>query len=195
MGANVDVFGVLQKDLPGAVQQEADALGKGGVRGSRTVVHGKLPILIFPNLKLEALLQGPTLQRRRVIEAYANNLYIQCLKLFVEVAVPATFDRSAIGPGRWEKPQSRSDTLQVVRSARAAIGIGGGELGTRNRVFGGDTVERCDIPRINGVTAVLSGGVRVGIRCRTVLRVGVAGCVAACAAEREEADEKRGESH
>ena len=194
MGANVDVFGVLQKDLPGAVQQEADALGKGGVRGSRTVVHGKLPILIFPNLKLEALLQGPTLQRRRVIEAYANNLYIQCLKLFVEVAVPATFDRSAIGPGRWEKPQDRSDTLQVVWSARVAVIVGGRELRARNRVVGGSTEERCHVSGVDEITAVSDGGVCVGVGGRTVFVVSIAGVFAAGAGKTEEAQQKGGES-
>ena len=96
MGADIDVFGVLQQDFTRPVQEEADALGVGGVGVSCTVMHGKFPILIIPKLKLEAFRLGPTRQARGVTEAHAYNLYVQCLELFVEVAVPATFNRSTI---------------------------------------------------------------------------------------------------
>ena len=192
VSAHVDVFGVLQEHLARLVEQERNALRKGGALSACPVVHGKVFVFVVPDFKLKAFVFGPALQGAWRVEAYANNLYIQCLKLSVEVAVPATLDRSAIGPGRWEKPQDRSDTLQVVRAACAAIAVGGGELGTRNGVLGGDTVEGCHVARIDRIAAVLH--LIVGVRSRTVLGIGVTSVIAAGTTQPEETQKKRGKS-
>ena len=180
--------GVLQEYCPVRIQYNRHAVGKALSRGELTIVCLRQRLVrVRPDFILESLLFDPRCCFIWPLKSNTNDINAQRLKVFVEVAVPATLDRSAIGPGRWEEPQDRSDTLQIFWAARTAVTIGGAELRQGNRIFRRDAVERSHVSRVDGVTAILNLGVGVRIWARAVLGVGVAGVRAASTSEPEEA--------
>ena len=69
-----------------------------------TKVHSKRFVGVLPQLIPKAFVFGPALQCGGRSKTGADNLHAECVEVVLEVAVPATFERSTVGVGRWIEP-------------------------------------------------------------------------------------------
>jgi hypothetical protein len=85
-------------------------------------------VVILPEFVLKAFFFSPALKFAWLVKTDAYDLYAQGLKIFILVAVPATFNRSARGGGGGEEPHDCAHVPQVVWAAFRTVAVCGREV-------------------------------------------------------------------
>ena len=127
---------VFEKNRSRRVQKTGDsARRERRRRAGSSVIQRKRLVQIIPNLVIVAFGFHPLRIDRCGSEAHSDDLDTQCIKVGLEVAVPATLGRSARRPGERKEPHHRGFPHQVGFRSRTTIVILSDELRGRDRVL------------------------------------------------------------
>ena len=115
----------MQELVAIGIEQHCDSIGKPRACAvCRIKVHGECLVCVLPQFVLKALFFCPTLEARDLIKAHADNLNTKLAELVVEVAVPATLDRSTIAPGQRVEPDDCGAIRECGGVTCAAVSVG-----------------------------------------------------------------------
>lgn len=124
MRIDVDVW-VEQAQASLSIQNHGLPIGEKLRLGvGRLVVQRELPVEVRPQLELHVVFLGPGLIFLRVVEADSDNVDTQGGEVGVEVAVPATLDRSTIAPGERVEPDDCWAIRECGGVTCAAVSVG-----------------------------------------------------------------------
>jgi len=105
---------VFQNQISLCVEKPSFARGEQSrCAGRRPIIQSQCLIGVGPHLEQIVLTENPTLLQAGCTKPYTNNLDPESIKLFLAVAVPATFYRSPRGVGEWEEPHHRGLAHQI----------------------------------------------------------------------------------